>query len=135
MWISFGLAASRSFKATFSQSELLLVKGQKESARERGFLTMVATLVVWLFFLPLNILDAEWKDEVPSKMTSLSNSSQDMEGGMQSPLLEWRDEWLDGIRRAFLVENQEVICVQRGRSDGTQAHNYMYASALSHHQN
>jgi len=45
-WTSLGLPLSRSLNATVSQSELLLVKGQKESARERGFLTMVATLVV-----------------------------------------------------------------------------------------
>jgi hypothetical protein len=91
----------------------------------------VATLVVWLFLLPLNIFDAEWKEEVPSKMTSLSNSSQDMEGGIQSPLA-WREGSFDGVKRAFLAENQAVICVQRGRSDGTQAHNYPYSSALSY---
>jgi len=50
-----------------------------------------------------------------------------MEGGIQSPR---RDELLEGIIRAFLVENQEVIAVQRGRSDGTQAHNYVSGSAL-----
>lgn len=50
-----------------------------------------------------------------------------MEGGIQSP---WRDELLEGTKRAFLVENQEVTAVQRGRSDGTQAHNYVPGSAL-----
>jgi hypothetical protein len=130
MWISLGLLASRSLNATSSQSELLLVKGQKESARDCGFLTMVETLVVWLFFLPLNILDAEWNEEVPSKTTSLSNSSQDIEGGMQSPL-EWRDELFVGSKRAFLVENHDVIFVQRGRSDGTQAHNCVHVSVIT----
>lgn len=45
-WTSLGLPLSRSLNATVSQSELLLVKGQKESASDRGFPIMVATLVV-----------------------------------------------------------------------------------------